>query len=75
MNSWISIDRALDALDPITEMTPAQSARLAYFSEVESEARTSPGSLRRKIAGGLVRLAIMLDPRAQAALIEAGGHR
>ena len=75
MYSWIPTDSALDALDPIATMTPEQVGRLAYFSDLEAGHRTSAGPLRQRVAGGLVKLAIMLDPRAQKALMEAGSQR
>ena len=74
MYNWISTDGALDALDPIAGMTPEQANRLAYFSEAATGRGTS-GPVRQRLAGGLLKLAIMLDPRAQAALIEAGSQR
>jgi hypothetical protein len=75
MNTWISTDAALDALDPIAAMTAEQEGRLAYFSALEAGRHAAPGSLRQRLAGSLLRLAIMLDPRAQAALIEANSQR
>jgi hypothetical protein len=75
MNQWTDITPALDALDPIAHMTRDQRDRLFVMSESQSRAYRTPTVLRRRLAGGLLKLAILLDGRAQLALTEARGQR
>jgi hypothetical protein len=75
MYNW-NTETALNALDPIKGLSPEQLNRLDYFARVEGAgSQPTPASPRQRLAAGLLKLAILLDGRAQAALIEAGGHR
>jgi hypothetical protein len=75
MNQWIDHSSALDSLDPISGMSDGQRNRLAYYSEAEERHASAPGGMRHLVAAGLLKVAIMLDGRAQIALTEARGQR
>jgi hypothetical protein len=70
MYNW-NTETALDALDPIKSFTPDQVNTLEYFAALESRKASGPSSPRQRLAAGLLKLAILLDGHAQAALQEA----
>ncbi len=73
MYNW-NTETALNALDPIKSFTPDQINKLEYFAKIEPQGSNGPAPLRRRLAGGLLKLAILLDGPAQAALLEAQGR-
>ncbi|HEY7268912.1 MAG TPA: hypothetical protein VH951_03715 [Dehalococcoidia bacterium] len=76
MYQWTDINSALNSLDPISGMSHDQLNRIDLYTAAQKPRSAGKAhGLRQRTAAGLLRLAVMLDGRAQLALTEARGQR